>query len=220
MVFIMRNKGFKPRYFDPADDLVITGDHVHCFFGCQMGRMLRGFPSIEATWSTRESLSAIGPVKESMPKDAYLDIYRCMHFSDDWDEEDEIVDWDAVYPDRKIPPSPEAAKHRRKFEHIEDGFNQRWKECVKFGKWVTADESRVAGWYHSVITVGPEPKPICTGATIHSLCVTEGPLATYKLHCRVFSRKSDEDLNRKHENTATLQKWVVLYSEMLDAFKG
>ena len=185
-----------------------------------MGRMLRGFPSIDGTWSTRESLTAIGAVKESMPKDAFQDIYRCMHFSDDWDEEDDDVDWDAVYGDKKVGPSADAAQHRRKFDHIEDGFNKRWKECVTFGQWVTCDESRVAGWYHSVMTIGPEPKPIRTGATIHSLCVTKGPLSSYKLHCRVFGGKTDEDLNRWHENTATLQKWIVLYNEMLGAFKG
>ena len=85
---------------------------------------------------------------------------------------------------------------------------------------MTADESRVAGWYHSCITIGSEPKPIWTGATIHSLCITFGPLASYKVHCRVYGGKSDEDLNHKHCNTDKTQKWVNLYDELLDAFKG
>ena len=55
------------------------------------------------------------------------------------------------------------------------------------------------------MTIGPEPKPIRTGMTLH-LCVTKGPLRTYKLFVRVYGGKSDEDLNTKHNNTATLQK--------------
>ena len=56
---------------------------------------------------------AVAPVKESMSQDAYKDIYRCMHFSDDWEEEEDIV-WDKVYADTKYEPSPDAAKHRKK----------------------------------------------------------------------------------------------------------
>jgi hypothetical protein len=89
-----------------------------------------------------------------------------------------------------------------------------------FGKWITADESRVAGWYRSGITIGPEPKPIRTGATIHSICVTFGELATYKLHCRVYGGRYDEGLDYVHENTTSTQKWVNLYNEMLAEFKG
>ena len=148
-----------------------------------MARMIRGFPSITETWSTRESLDAIGAVKECMHQDAYKDIHHCMHFSDDWELEGD-EDWNAIYPDEKYEPSPDSPQHKRKFDHMENGFNERWKECVHFGRWVTADESRVAGWYNSSITIGPEPKPIRTGATIHNLCITKGPLATYKLHCR------------------------------------
>ena len=52
--------------------------------------MLRGFLSIDMTWSTRESLDAIGTVKESIPKDESRDLYRCLHFTDDWDEEEGV----------------------------------------------------------------------------------------------------------------------------------
>ena len=61
--------------------------------------------------------------------------------------------WEDVYADKKYEPSPEAERHRRKYEHIKDGFNRRWKECVNFGRWITADESRLAGWYKSGITI-------------------------------------------------------------------
>ena len=74
-------------------------------------------------------------------------------------------------------------------------------------------------WYKSGITIGPEPKPICTGATIYSMCVTEGDLDTFKLHCRVYGGRTDEGLNKVHANTATTQKWVNLHNKMLEEFK-
>jgi hypothetical protein len=84
---------------------------------------------------------------------------------------------------------------------FEDGFNIRWKECVEFGKWLTFDKSRVAGWYHSSITQGPDQKPIRTGATIHSLVITLGDLALYKVHVQVFGGKTDGDLGKTNDNT-------------------
>ena len=96
MLYIIRAKQFTPRYFNPAEGNVITADNVARFHGCHMGRMLRGFPSVDDTWSTRDSLNAVGAVKDSMPKAAYQDMYRCMHFSDDWEEEDG-EEWDDMY---------------------------------------------------------------------------------------------------------------------------
>jgi hypothetical protein len=168
MVHIIKTKQYKPKYYNPAGDLVITGDHVACFYGSHMARMLSGFSSVAETWSTRESITCIGAVKESMPRYAFIDMHHCMHLSDDWDDDD----WDDTYSDEKYNPSPDVEHHHRQFKHIEDGFNKQWKEVVKFGRWITADEPRVAGWYSSAITIGPEPKPIRTGATIHSICVT------------------------------------------------
>ena len=136
--------------------------------------MLRGFPSIDNTRSTRESLDAVGTVKEGMPKNEFRDLYRCLHFTDDWYEE-EGVEWDDIYLDENYT-SPDLEQHRRKFGDVKDAFNKKWKECVTFGKWLTFNEIRVAGWYHSPITCGPEPKSIRTVAMIHSLCVTKGPL--------------------------------------------
>lgn len=127
MIYIMITKKFKPRYYNPKEGQTIQADHVARFYGCHLARMQRGFPSIEATWSTRESLDCIGAVKESMPKDAYIDMYRCMHFSDDWDDdwdEDGETSWDDVFDDPKYEPSPDVERHRRKYEHIEDGFNR------------------------------------------------------------------------------------------------
>jgi len=150
MLYLMDEKEWKPRYYDPSVDNVILADHVTRFFGSQSSRMLRGFPSINKTWSTRESLDAIGVVKESMPKDAFRDLYRCLHFTDDWEGE-EGINWEDKYLDAKYESCPDSAKHRKKFGAVEDAFNARWKECVTFGKWLTFDESRVADWYHSPI---------------------------------------------------------------------
>jgi hypothetical protein len=101
---------------------------------------------------------------------------------------------------------------------FEDGFNCWWKECTTFRRWLTFDESRVAGWYHP-ITQGPDPKPIRTGTTIHSLAITHGDLASYKLHVRMFGGATDGDLDKTNENTVTTQKWVNLLSLMLASFK-
>ena len=51
------------------------------------------------------------------------------------------------------------------------------------------------------------------------MCVTNGELATFKLHCQVYGGKHDEGLDKSHENTVSTQKWVNLYNEMLDDFK-
>jgi hypothetical protein len=223
MLYIMHAKEFKPKYFKPSKELTIQAHHVARFYGVHMARMIRGFPSIEETWSSRESLDHVGAAAECMPKDAYIDMYRCMHFSDDWElNEDGSGEtyWEDIFEDERFEPSPDVERHRWKYEHIEDGYNRRWKEVVSFGRWLTADESRVAGWYRSGITIGPEPKPIRTGATVHSICVTHGQLRTFKVHCRVYGGKHDEGLKHCHENTATTQKWVNLYNDMLEAFKG
>ena len=91
---------------------------------------------------------------------------------------------------------------------------------MKFGQWITADESRAAGWYNSPLTIGPEPKPTRTGATLHSLAITFGVLKFYKLFARCYGGREDEDISlHRHENCATDQKFVNLYDMMLDPFK-
>ena len=68
------------------------------------------------------------------------------------------------------------------------------------------------------MTIGREPKPIRTGVITYSLCVTPGPLRTYKLFVRAYEGKSDEDLKIRYYDIATLQKWVNVYDIMLDNF--
>ena len=68
---------------------------------------------------------------------------------------------------------------------------------------------------------GPKPKPIRTQATLHTSCVTHGPLSTYKVFAQVYGGAKNEDLsNNKHTNTTNLQKWVNLYNLILEPFKG
>jgi len=219
MLHVTKEKGWVPKYYCPSDEKYILADDVARFFGCQLAWSLRGNSSIERCWSTRELLDAIGTCMESMPKpkNAAEDIYSCLHFNDDWNDGEE---WeDNTYTDRKKCSPDGTAHHRQKFSMFEDGFNIWWKECVEFRKWLTFDESRVTGWYHSPITQGPDPKPIRTGATIHSLGITHGNLASYKVHVQVFGGKTDGDLGLTNDNTVTIQKWVNLLLVMLDTFK-
>jgi hypothetical protein len=81
---------------------------------------------------------------------------------------------------------------------FKDGFNHWCKECLILGCWLTFDESRVAGWYHGPITQVPDPKTICTGATIHSLAITHSNLASYKVSVCVFGGATDKDLGKQN----------------------
>jgi hypothetical protein len=69
------------------------------------------------------------------------------------------------------------------------------------------------------MTIGPDPKPIRTGATLHTVCITNGPLSTYKLFARVYGGKSDQDINKHNKNTVTKLRMVSLYDFMLELFK-
>ena len=72
---------------------------------------------------------------------------------------------------------------------------------------MTTDELGVAGWYHLSCTFGPELKPIRTGCTLHTLCVTHGDLALYKLYARCYGGKPDSNLlNVCHVNVLTDQE--------------
>ena len=206
--------GWKPKYY--TSDKVITGDHVARFYGACLSKMLVGNRSIEQIFSTREVFDCVRPVQMSMTKNALEDLTACLHYSDDWESAD---DWDDTYPDAKVQADESTAAHRLKHGLLEDGYNKRWQAIVNFGKWITTDESRVAGWYHSVMMIGPEPKPTRTGATLHTVCITYGPLGTYKLFARVYGGKDDEDMDVHNPHTVTKLKMVSLYDFMLDPFK-
>lgn len=82
MLHIISTKGFKPKFYNPSKGVVIQDHHVARFFGVHLARMIAGFPSIDNTWSTRESLKHVGAAAECMPKNAYKDMYRCMQRSE------------------------------------------------------------------------------------------------------------------------------------------
>ena len=113
-------------------------------------------------------------------------------------------------------------KHRVKFGMVKDAVNKRWKELVTYGLHIIFDESRVAGWYKSSITIGRNPKAICTGATLHLMCATFGPLSTYKLHIRAYGRREDEEMNRKTKNIKgnSKQKFIDLLEIFFADFMG
>jgi hypothetical protein len=151
-----------------------------------------------------------------MPRDVFSNIYQCIHFSDDFDNDKE---WSNIFfVDMHVLPN--TAQHQWKFSEIEDGINRRWKECLTAGMAMTHDESRITGWYKSKITCGPKPKPIWTGATLHLMPVLFGPLTGYKLHARTFSGKNNGNLGMVHENFALIQKWINLMLLMLKDYKG
>jgi hypothetical protein len=56
-----------------------------------------------------------------------------------------------VYDDPRVEADTSMTSHRVKHGILEDGYNRRWQAIVK---WITTDdESRFAGWYHSVMTI-------------------------------------------------------------------
>jgi hypothetical protein len=69
------------------------------------------------------------------------------------------------------------------------------------------------------MTIDPGPKPIRTGDTIHTVCITVGPLWTYKLFARMYGGKVDEYANVHNQHTITKLKMVSLYDFMLEPFK-
>ena len=136
-------QGWKPRWYDPDNGCVILTDHVTRMFGCQQCRAIRGFPAVDNSWSTRCLINAVVLLKECMPHDAFTNMYWCLHFADDFDNDKE---WSDIFFDKKHV-SPEMASHQRKFGEVKDAINRRWKECVTARKSLTHDESRIAGWY-------------------------------------------------------------------------
>ena len=215
MLHHIQTKGWTPIYY--RKEKVISADDVAHFFGCQLAWSLRGNTSIKRIWSTRELLDTIGTCMECMPKNAFQDIYTCLHFDDDWDDNE----WGDVYADEKRCNPKGTAHHHGKLSMFVDGFNLWYKECLNFGRLLIFNKSRIAGCYHSPVMQGPDLTPICTGATIHSLAITHSDLSSYKVHVRVFvGGATVRDLDKMNDNTVTTQKWVNMLLLMLDSFKN
>jgi hypothetical protein len=205
--------GWTPKYY--TLNKVITADNVARFYDVAcLGKMLVGNRSAEQIFCTGGIFNVVPSIQASMTKNALEDLNTCLHYSDDWDLMGDS-DWDDTYDDPQVAADPSTATHRLKHVILEDGYNKRWQAILNPGRWTTTDDSQVAGWYHSVMTIGPEPKPIRTGATLHTVCITNGSLSTYKLFARVYGGKGNQDINVHHEHTETKLKMVSLYSLML-----
>ena len=82
---------------------------------------------------------------------------------------------------------------------MEDAYVKAWQEAIHVGCHITVDESQCTGWYLSCITIGPEPKPARTGATLHTAAVTHGRLCFYKIFARAFGGQTDKDLQGRNQ---------------------
>ena len=68
--------------------------------------------------------------------------------------------------------------------------------------------------------ISPDPKTICTGATLYSLAITSRKLQFYyKLYARCYGWKDDGDIQGRHSHTARQQKFVNLFEMMLAQFR-
>mmetsp|Transcript_50731 Transcript_50731/g.152790 ORF Transcript_50731/g.152790 Transcript_50731/m.152790 type:complete len:129 (-) Transcript_50731:259-645(-) len=94
MPMLIRSKGWNPNFPNPAEGNTIQEGYLARFLLFHIGRMLKGFPPIIHFWLKRENFDDILVLKESIPKELYLDMHRCIHFSKDSDNKN----WD-VYKD-------------------------------------------------------------------------------------------------------------------------
>ena len=62
-------------------------------------------------YSSREPLIHHDVAVESMPQDALMDLYRLLHFVDDWEVSEDQV-WGDIYHHPKVKPKEGTAKHR------------------------------------------------------------------------------------------------------------
>jgi hypothetical protein len=67
-------------------------------FGCQQCRLIRGFPSVDNSWSTQCPIDAIALLKECMPRNEVSDMHWCIHLLDDIDDNKE---WSDIFFDEK-----------------------------------------------------------------------------------------------------------------------
>ena len=208
---------------DKSKKIDIEPNHIERLYGLMMAQMLQGDTSVpEDMYSIRSWFNHNAPAVDSMPCNCLQDLTWLLHFVDNWELDENDFEWNEVfdYPKDDHDDDAYAASRCVKFSLIEDTYVKQCQQCVKFGKRVTADEPRLAEWYHSPCTIGPDPKPICTGATLHSIAVTRGKLQFYKLYARCYGGKIDGDLQGHHSHTARQQKFVNLFDIMLSQFRG
>ena len=239
--YAIRRLNYKPRWYDPFNSdpkkkRDVEAHHIQRFYGCLLCRNLQGNPpSIMNMYSTRNSTHHIHAIAESMPQDMFRDLHRLIHFVDDFGEEYvdgqgrvhkpppallEGEDWSDVYNYEQILADEGTTRHRMKFSHLEEAYNRWWRKCVNVGKWLCMDESRLKGWLKSCMTLGPDPKPIRTGATQHTVCIAEGELSMYKVFARVYGGKADMELKKTNDYTKSALVWINLFDKILEPYKG
>jgi hypothetical protein len=103
-------EGYKPRYY--TGDKVVICSHVARFYGACLCRMHNGGRSMEQIFSKREILEAVPSTQAAMTKGALEDLTTCLHYSNDWDPEDDGV-WDDIYNDPKVVAPTSLARRGR-----------------------------------------------------------------------------------------------------------
>lgn len=115
----------------PGDWIDYPGTPCCKVYGLHMARMLCGFLSIEDTWLTRKSLKHASLqllAVESLLKDSYIDMYQCMHFLDNWEEDKSgETDWEDIFAVEKYEPSPDVWTHRGWLQSVMEGGCQLWQ---------------------------------------------------------------------------------------------
>jgi hypothetical protein len=110
------------KYYNTVDR-VITADHVARFYGAMMAKMLMGNLSIVQIFSTRDIFDAVPLIQEAMTKNCLEDLTACLHYSDDWEIDDD-EDWDDIYPCPQVEVEPGIAHHRLRYGRLEDGYSK------------------------------------------------------------------------------------------------
>lgn len=200
---------FEPRSHKPLEGEFTLPSHVAVSHGAAVARMFSGNRSFKDCFSTRDLFAAVEPTKDAITCDQVRDLSRCLRFADNWDH--------TICPDAREEPRHGTPFHRRKFSVLEDAHCGRWQDLVDFGKWITADESRIAGWCESSTTIGPEPKPVRTGATLHTLCISKGSLQSCELCAWTHGGKSDAELR---DPACESKMNICLCSKMLHRREG
>jgi hypothetical protein len=97
-----------PKYY--TGDKKITDDHVARFYGACMAKILMGNRSIVQIFSTGDIFDAIPSIQEAMTKNCLENLTSCLHYSDDWEIDDDD-EWDVIYPDPQVEAEPGTANH-------------------------------------------------------------------------------------------------------------
>ena len=173
-----------------------TPDIIRRYHGCEITREKKTHQtSMIDMFSETNSFDHVGEVAESLTRHVYKRCHASFHFSTD--------------------ESEEGPRHSRKFGELQRRYCERWQSMVLPGRDLCMDESRVPGWYHSAMTLGPDPKPVRTGSTAHTICVGQGPLMRFLMAWRTYGGRTDEGL-------ASLDtgKWIQLFDTMVKPWIG